>query len=183
MCEIYVLKLENDKYYVGRSGNANKRIEDHFGNDNSKKSAWTRKHKPISIVEVFMNCDVFDEDKYVLKYMKEYGIENVRGGSFSQIVLPDNEIATISKMLQGADDQCYNCGSNEHFVNECDSDEIKENKLTFMDCFIECFKSLTSNKPKLGKPPLHRYVCFRCGRNTHFANDCYAKHHINGKKL
>ena len=39
---VYVLKLENDKYYVGESTNVEKRIWAHK-NDNG--SAWTKKHK------------------------------------------------------------------------------------------------------------------------------------------
>jgi hypothetical protein len=43
--------------------------------------------------------DKFDEDKYVFKYMEKYGIENVRGGCFSQVVLPEDKIKMIETIL------------------------------------------------------------------------------------
>ena len=76
---IYALKLENGKYYVGRSYNVPKRLNQHY---NGEGSVWTKKHKPIKLNEVFLNKTKFDEDKYTLMYMSIYGIENVRGGSF-----------------------------------------------------------------------------------------------------
>ena len=32
---------------------------------------------------VIYDCDKYDEDKYTRKYMDDYGLDNVRGGSFS----------------------------------------------------------------------------------------------------
>jgi len=84
MLYIYIIKLENNKYYVGKTLYPDFRINDHF---NSTGSAWTRKYKPIEIVQLIDNCDDYDEDKYVIKYMEEYGINNVRGGSFNQVKL------------------------------------------------------------------------------------------------
>src|SRR6056300_356749 len=63
--------------------------------------------------------DKFDEDKYVFKYMADYGIQNVRGGCFSQVVLPDDKIKMIETILTGVDDRCFNCGEPGHFVNDC----------------------------------------------------------------
>ena len=63
--------------------------------------------------------DKFDEDKYVFKYMADYGIQNVRGGCFSQVVLPGDKIKMIETILTGVDDRCFNCGEPGHFVNDC----------------------------------------------------------------
>ena len=84
MVTIYVLELESNKYYIGKSNNHDIRINDH---DNGIGSEWTKKYKPIKIKEIIHNCDMFDEQKYTKKYMYEYGIENVRGGSYVQINL------------------------------------------------------------------------------------------------
>lgn len=77
--KVYVLKLSDDKYYVGTSENAEQRIKQHF---NGYGSSWTKKYKPIETVEVIDNCDKFDEDKYTKQYMLKYGIDNVRGGTY-----------------------------------------------------------------------------------------------------
>lgn len=50
--------------------------------------------------ELISDCDSFDEDKYTLKYMEKEGIDNVRGGSFSQIELSDEQIKLINQMIK-----------------------------------------------------------------------------------
>jgi predicted GIY-YIG superfamily endonuclease len=59
---IYVLLLEEDKYYVGKTTNIKNRIDDHF---TQFASSWTTKYKPVKIIEKIENCDNYDEDKYV----------------------------------------------------------------------------------------------------------------------
>ena len=56
---IYILKLEKDKYYVGKSSKLYKRLDDHF---NLYGSSWTKKYKPIKVIKTIENCDKFDED-------------------------------------------------------------------------------------------------------------------------
>ena len=82
MIFIYVLKLEQNKYYIGKSNNPNFRLAQHF---ESNGSEWTKKYKPIEIIDIISDCDDFDEDKYTIKYMHKYGIDNVRGGTFCQL--------------------------------------------------------------------------------------------------
>ena len=113
---IYILQLEESKYYVGKTSNPAFRIENHF---NSNGSAWTKKYKPMSVLEIIPNCDDFDEDKYTLKYMEKYGINNVRGGTFCEIKLSDNNIITLNQMINTINDRCYICGKQDHFANEC----------------------------------------------------------------
>lgn len=83
---IYVLKLEDGKYYIGQSTDPDKRIKKQF---DRKGSAWTKLYKPIEILSLesigIMNYKEAEEyeNKVVLNYMKEYGWENVRGGYFT----------------------------------------------------------------------------------------------------
>ncbi len=99
MVNIYILQLENDKYYIGKTINPEFRINDHF---NSNGSSWTQKYKPINLIEVIPNCDDFDEDKFTIQYMDKFGIDNVRGGSFCEFILNNDSISTISRMIKGA---------------------------------------------------------------------------------
>lgn len=121
MCVIYVLELIDNKYYVAKSEYASLRIDVYFGDDDSKKPIWTRKYKPISIVEIITDGDDNDEDRYVLKYMKKYGIENVRGGTFSQVVLPASSLMLIDKMMSELTDQCNKCNKVGHLTSQCDN--------------------------------------------------------------
>ena len=113
---IYILQLEQGKYYVGKTTQPSFRIEKHFHREGS---SWTKKYEPLSIVEIIPNCDSYDEDKHTIRYMEKYGINNVRGGSFCQINLSDVNLSTLHQMIQGATDKCYICGKSDHFAKDC----------------------------------------------------------------
>ena len=72
MVYIYILQLEQGRYYVGKTNNPQFRLEQHF---NSTGSAWTSKYKPVSVETIIPDCDDYDEDKHTKKYMAKYGIE------------------------------------------------------------------------------------------------------------
>ncbi|SUZ92747.1 uncharacterized protein METZ01_LOCUS45601 [marine metagenome] len=122
MTNIYVLKLTHNKYYVGRSKNINNRILSHFSNNGS---VWTRKYKPIKILHIYKNCEPLDEDKYTIKYMSKYGINNVRGGIYCRMSLNSAEKSIIQRSFKGMNDLCFKCGSNDHFVKDCRQSEEK----------------------------------------------------------
>jgi predicted GIY-YIG superfamily endonuclease len=124
MLTIYVLRLTSNKYYVGKTHNFSRRIEDHI---NGSGSAWTKLHKPLKIIEIYENSDNYDENKYTMKTMSKYGIDNVRGGSFVTMYLSDEEKKFISRMICGAEDKCFSCGG-DHFVANCLIREDEEKK-------------------------------------------------------
>ena len=117
MVIIYVLKLKNGKFYVGKTHSLSSRLKSHFDGNGC---VWTRKYAPIELIFKKDDCDNFDEDKYTLKYMSLYGIENVRGGSFCQEILDAESKLIINKMLYGASNRCYFCGDPKHFITECE---------------------------------------------------------------
>lgn len=116
MLFIYILQLEKGKYYVGKTTNPNFRLNNHFNNDGSE---WTKKYKPIRLIELKPNCDNYDEDKITRQYMDKYGIHNVRGGSFVSLKLDNETINFLEKMSNGTNDKCFNCGKKGHFVKDC----------------------------------------------------------------
>jgi hypothetical protein len=78
---LYVLKLENDKYYIGSTYNLNFRYAQHCQGRGAK---WTKLNKPIGIIEVITNIQT-TENELTLQYIDKYGKPNVRGGSFCQV--------------------------------------------------------------------------------------------------
>jgi len=84
----YVLKLENDKFYVGITTNLNYRYSQHLTGTGAN---WTRLHKPIKIVSVEIGGDDLEKDK-TLDYMKEYGFQNVRGSHWCKVELKTNPL-------------------------------------------------------------------------------------------
>jgi hypothetical protein len=114
---IYALKLEHDKWYVGKTTKSVKdRFEEHR---NERGSAWTKLHKPLSYEIISKNASPFDEDKCTEEYMNLYGIDNVRGGVYSGVHLESEVHKQIQKKIWHANDACLRCGRTSHFVAGC----------------------------------------------------------------
>ena len=75
---VYVLELEDDCWYIGRTFHLNMRWAQHKNGTGAK---WTRLHPPIRIARVSMTET---EQKVALDYIALYGKENVRGGSWTR---------------------------------------------------------------------------------------------------
>ena len=113
---IYILKLVDNKYYVGKSDNVEKRFIDHI---KGYGSAWTKKYEPIKIEEIITNASKYDEDKYVKIYMEKYGFDNVRGGAYSSIDLNVDQLNALQLEFTSALDLCTRCMRIGHFINSC----------------------------------------------------------------
>ena len=166
MVNIYTLKLVRGKFYVGKTNDPGSRINSHM---KSYGSCWTKMYKPLRVIEIVPNCDNFDEDKYTLKYMKKYGIDNVRGGSFCEPELSDENLIIIDRMINGASDNCFRCGRKGHFVKNC-----------FARTHVDGTSLIESESESDDDDML---TCYRCGRDGHYANVCYARRDINGRFL
>jgi len=154
---IYVIKLVGGRFYVGRTRNFDTTIEHHRGAGIYGRE-WTRLYKPVPgnpLVELFPMTDPGQEDATTLRYMRKYGIPNVRGGTFCQIELPPDQVSTIESMLRSSGDQCYNCGQKGHYVQQCPSDRSTSREM----------------------------ICFKCGREGHGSNDCYARTDVTGFRI
>ena len=257
---IYVLKLNSNKYYVGRTDrNVNDRFLEHCNpqsqseirshkcnpqsqseirshkcnpqsqseirshkcnpqlitNDcesnifNTNGASWTRLYKPLEILEVYQTNDNFDEDKYTIKMMSKFGIDNVRGGSFVNEKLTNEQIDIIKKMINNGIDGCFKCGSKDHYINQCShKDEIIENtsvseiinkmsKFKSYRCKAYCCRFCGKVFSTMKGATHHENIycvknpnrqtsknnCIRCGNIGHSPSYCYAKRHINGNYL
>ena len=180
MVYIYILQLEQGKYYVGKTINPSFRLDSHF---NKNGSAWTKVYKPIKMVELIPNCDDYDEDKYTRMFMDKYGIDNVRGGSFVSVELEQSTINHLTQMKHGTNDKCFKCGNCGHFAKVCKN----KKEIIEMWCCDYCDKEFTDKRKCECHEQNCKYndeeyevVCFRCGRDGHYANTCYASKHIRG---
>ena len=193
MVYIYVLKLQDNKYYVGKSDNLQARISQHTSGIGSK---WTKKHPPVDIDDIFSDCDDFDEDKYVKIYMAKYGIDNVRGGTYCQIILDNKTKKFLENEIRGMSNKCYNCGQSDHFIKDCKKKNCarcgRQGHLT-NHCYARWHvsgKQLISKRKRKNSaedgiqiPRDENKICFRCGRKGHLAQICYAKKHLNSESI
>jgi len=170
---VYVLKLEGGRYYVGKAGDIIGRYQEHI---NGNGSAWTKKYKPLSLVESRDNVSPFEEDKVVKEYMSKYGIEKVRGGSYVTEELSDFHLDALRMEIWAAKDCCTNCGRKGHFVKDCNARvDVSGNRIEYEQPTVVP----TSRVNSYGQRP-NTGACFRCGRQGHYANTCYAKTIVKG---
>jgi hypothetical protein len=133
-----------------------------------------------------------------------YGISNVRGGSYCNIELNDDQIELLLVEFRNALNLCYNCGKKHPINNKCESktwscykckSENKESEGECKTCGEEggilewSYEKTDENLSFVGSmiDKVYKFFeineCSRCGRNTHTIKNCYAKTHLNGKKL
>ena len=192
MVWIYILKLEQNKYYVGKTNNPNFRIQDHI---NENGSSWTKKYKPVKLLELIPNCDSHDEDAYTRRYMDIYGVDNVRGGAFVQIILDENTLTFLRKMSISTNNKCFKCGQSGHFIKSCPNKNINDNdndndNINDNDDCLRCGRDHQTSSCYAKKDingnliydSSHNDECLRCGRG-HQTSSCYAKKDINGNLI
>lgn len=178
-CNIYVLELEDKRFFVHSILSNNglyPRQQSQFDSISSNINEvlrtcsslydYVNKYRPIQIVETIYSADPLQIDRFVLSYMIKYGIENVRGGSYSELVLPDymaksaeTQIAVMSTMtgeVSAMIDELVVCSAEslakevaefdkyevlrEHFIslvgNVLDYDMVRDD-LIWLECLIE----------------------------------------------
>ena len=120
-CCLYVLKLQQDKFYVGRVNDEKglgARFEQHVSGK-GEGSSWTTMYEPVEILQTIPRTDSFAEDALTLRLMHQYGIDNVRGGCYSAPVLSLLQQSEIERKIRAATDACLKCGEYGHFIRDC----------------------------------------------------------------
>lgn len=160
---IYILELENKKYYVGKTSDPKMRLVQHVSGTGS---VWTNLYPPISILDIIPMSSSFDEDKYTISCMAEYGIDNVRGGSFVSEYLDQKTIDVINKMINTQEGRCFKCGKGGHYARSCD---MVSKKIVCYKCGEDghyanvCVNTRTKEK---------EIICYKCKTPGHYANTC-----------
>ena len=195
MVLLYILELETGKYYIGKTYRDIVRINEHFDGQGSE---WTKKYKPIKIVETIADCDDYDEDKYTIKYMAEKGIDNVRGGSFCTIHLSRPDKIILERMILSSKNCCFKCKKSGHFARECsmtsvDTEQNMWNISLYFNWIWDCiwnwrFKktnvqtNVQTNRPAIPRQ-VNTQICYRCQKSGHIASHCTSTHGIDGELL
>lgn len=193
--QIYVIECEGGKRYVGKSNNAVERFEQH---KSGRGSEWTKKYKPLKLIEIRQMTSEHDENNITKDLMKKYGINNVRGGSYCQVSLPDASKKALELELLGNSDACFKCGKSGHFARNCPNEEEEDIIWECNYCNKEFDVELTAKRHEqkckfvtmsrnLGKQKLVSRnsgpVCYRCDRPGHYSTECYARTNANGDYL
>jgi hypothetical protein len=177
---IYILELEQTKYYVGRSKRLKTRILNHFSDNGSE---WTKLYKPIRVISQIKG-DGFDEEKHTLLTMDKYGIDNVRGGSYCQVKLSNNDKDKALQTIRSMTDRCYKCGLTGHFSKNCQNNKpnkqsinkAKPISLPAIKCTV-CNNSGRSYWSDGMYGPCLECRCINCGKSTcicetYYCSDC-----------
>lgn len=164
---LYVLKCENEKWYIGKSSRLIQRLEDHV---NKIGAVWTTKYRPIKLMEIRTLQGEFHEDLVVKEYMKKYGMENVRGGTYSSIYLYDYQKKSIEMEMKHASNSCFKCGKQGHMAKECTENIIRCFKCDEIGHMANTCDNEEEYKQPNKKSKLMR--CFVCGETGHYANEC-----------
>jgi predicted GIY-YIG superfamily endonuclease len=153
---VYAIELESNKYYIGRtSRDVSIRFEEH---KNDCGSQWTAFYKPIKIIEHYQSDSQFEEDILTKKYMMKYGIDNVRGGSYTKITLDDWQIKSLEHEFKSVSDCCYKCGEKGHFANTCPSENFQGTN----EELEEKIKDLEAVQNYIINIKPHQYVSSEC---------------------
>jgi hypothetical protein len=83
---LYFIALEDDNMFLHLSY---KKPNDQILYQCEQLYEYTKLFKPLHVVYTMDNCDLTDADKYVKIFMKMFGEDSTRGGSYTDIILPE----------------------------------------------------------------------------------------------
>lgn len=121
---VYVIQLDNGKYYVGQAANVRKRVEEHRSTQRSAAFVDANFKKGNNIVYLepqtyFPNDLQHWEKQETLLAMLKFKFENVRGGPWCQTRLTYRNLCFITDELVHQMSVCHKCGKKGHIGQYC----------------------------------------------------------------
>ncbi len=93
---IFILKLQQNKYYVGQTKCLTATLNEYRAGSGS---SWLSKYKMINCAKTFKSNSNHDQYILTLLMMKRYGIENVRSSCFDNIYLTEHQQRMIKHKI------------------------------------------------------------------------------------
>ena len=137
--KLYVLELQQHKWFL------------HFASPSNDEFLWiecaalfpfVKKYLPIKTFETIEITDVFQIDYHVKKYMQCYGVENVRGGTYSNEFLDDAIVSFLETEINAnvnnyfnRQDMIDNISKTYNSINTID--ELKKQRDYLRDEFVK----------------------------------------------
>ena len=182
---VYVLELEGGFYYVGVSSDPQARLLEHMGGHGNGAAAWPAAHRPIRFVgqPVGPLTDLQAlglEEAMTVDMMQRHGVARVRGAQWTQVVLSAEDFRAAAQRSNA----CLGCGIHGHVLAMCPGAALGP-IATAEPPRISPAPARNTSRPQRerSRERDERSVCVRCGRDSHWAEDCYARTHADGKKL
>ncbi len=102
---IYVFACTHGKYYIATTNQSN--------------NSWIKRHAPLSLIESIHTSDPSKETEVTKRYMKYYGIANVRGGAYATMDIPEDDLRRLTEELFTQNNTCSRCMRPGHIVANC----------------------------------------------------------------
>jgi hypothetical protein len=96
---LYFIALEDDNMFLHLSY---KKSEEQILYQCEQLYEYTKLFKPLRVVYTMDDCDLTDADKYVKQFMKMFGEDSIRGGSYTDIILPEWQKNTLDLEFETA---------------------------------------------------------------------------------
>ena len=115
---IYILRLLGHRCFLASSPTKYTRVEEIQALYPSSVS-WI--HEPSIVLEE-TRCvdDPFEVEKLTIQWMVVYGIDRVRGGSFTSSKLSRDQVCILYKLMDSIQQKCSICGSSAHSSPQCE---------------------------------------------------------------
>lgn len=112
MPTIYILKCEHNCYYIGKTrGSYFIEIGNHFQGQGCE---WTKLHKPLRLEILRHFCNEMDDDFYTRLFVTKYGLDKVRGGSYCQVKLSEQQVYELNHYPIDKKITCFKCSMKGH---------------------------------------------------------------------